>query len=413
MIGKKSLLLPNISLTSLRSDDENDDDDYWFQVLELCCQKNPSHFGIEFPSTSFQNFEYLDSGTYSHVIKAIGIEYNYTPIVFKIIKVVQKATLNKLNALSFNGFEQYSDVYQEIVITKVLSDLHNLTCDAHGYEYQTHCFPRIYCTKIVHGEIPNYFLIRKYDENEMKIKPVERFEDLHGVPREHLAILMKYCGDSLWQLFKHRYRITSAGATVGLTPCQLLGICYQVTLALAVAECVYQFEHRDLHVCNVLVKKTKKETITFVIRSVSYNVKSFGVKVCLIDATFSRICLGDKVYFTDLTNRLKATASTPNPDSQEEAYKLMYNKVVDKWRDWFPETNIYWCKYFYNEVYNSEAFRAADTNHTTRKGLQNLIDTISDYQTLRGFVETMFRTPLSASNPATTSTNTSAHHNSH
>lgn len=87
MIGKKSLLLPNISLTSLRSDDENDDDDYWFQVLELCCQKNPSHFGIEFPSTSFQNFEYLDSGTYSHVIKAIGIEYNYTPIVFKVRKL--------------------------------------------------------------------------------------------------------------------------------------------------------------------------------------------------------------------------------------------------------------------------------------------------------------------------------------
>lgn len=63
------------------------DDEYWYKVLALCGQNNPSHFGIEYSSTSYYNFEYLDSGTYSHVIKANGIDFNNTAIVFKVIIV--------------------------------------------------------------------------------------------------------------------------------------------------------------------------------------------------------------------------------------------------------------------------------------------------------------------------------------
>ncbi|UXI22836.1 hypothetical protein NH340_JMT08779 [Sarcoptes scabiei] len=395
--GKRKFFLH--SLTSKQSIENDggggvtDNDDYWFRVLNLCNQNNPSHFGIEFPSRLFYDFKYLDSGTYSHVIKANGLEYNRTPIVFKIIKVVQKNTLNHFLSFSFNGFELYSDVFQEIVISKALSALHNITCDPHGYEYQTHCFPKIFATKIVHGSIPNYFIIRKYDETNPKAKPVERFEDLRGVPREHLVILMKFCGDSLWQLIKHRHRISPKGVIIGITPEQALSVCYQVTIALAVAESIYQFEHRDLHICNILVKRTKKKVITFVLRSIPYKVKSFGVKACIIDATFSRVCLGpddQTIFYTDLSNRLKGTASNPNPiDGQELAYQQMYNKVIDKWKDWFPETNIYWCKYFYNEVLCSDSF-AMDCSDQVKRDLKNLIATIDNYRTLVEFVQNLF-----------------------
>lgn len=74
---------------------EEPDDEYWYQVLNLCGQDNPSHFGIEFSSTSYHSFEYLDSGTYSHVIKANGIDFNNIAIVFKvIIKFKKKIKLN-------------------------------------------------------------------------------------------------------------------------------------------------------------------------------------------------------------------------------------------------------------------------------------------------------------------------------
>lgn len=68
------------SITSIRSET----DDHWFSVLSLCHQRNPSHFGLEFPSTAYENFEYLDSGTYSHVIKACDCEQDNMPIVFKV-----------------------------------------------------------------------------------------------------------------------------------------------------------------------------------------------------------------------------------------------------------------------------------------------------------------------------------------
>lgn len=317
--------------------------------------------------------------------------------------MVQQHTLSKLNALSFNGFELYSDVYQEIVITKSLSNLHSITCDQHGYEYQAHSFPKIYSTKIVHGEIPNYFIIRKFDENNSKVKPVERFDEVHGVPKESLTILMKYCGDSLWHLMKHKHRIGADGTINGITADQLLSVCYQVTFALAVAESIYQFEHRDLHVCNILVKRTKKECVTFIIKSMTYKVKSFGVKACIIDATFSRICLGTNVYFTDLTNRLKGTATNPNPDSQEETYQRMYNKVIDKWTDWYPETNIYWCKYFFSEVLASQAF-VLDCNDNTKKNLNNLIKSIWQYRTLTEFVQSMFNVSIPANSRIKTQT---------
>ena len=69
-----------MSLTSLRSES----DDYWHRVLQLCDQSSPTHFGLEFASQSFSKFEYLDSGTYSHVIKANDREMNETAVVFKV-----------------------------------------------------------------------------------------------------------------------------------------------------------------------------------------------------------------------------------------------------------------------------------------------------------------------------------------
>ena len=284
------------------------------------------------------------------------------------------------------------------MITKVLSDLHQITCDANGFEYQTHSFPKIYRYRIVHGEIPNYFLIRKYDEKNPKAKAVERFDDLFGVPKEHLAILMKYCGDSLWHLV-HKLKSNNE---YGVSSEQLLSVCYQVTLALAVAECVYQFEHRDLHVCNLLVKKTKKEYVTFVIRSVTYRVKSYGVKASIIDATFSRVRVGANIYFTDLSNRLKATAANQNPDSQEVAYQQMYKRIYDKWRDWFPDTNIIWLKYFYHEVYETEAF-SSNCDITIKRNLISLIDSIGNYHTLTDFVQNMFRYSGESSSNSNTS----------
>ena len=52
------------------------------------------------------------------------------------------------------------------------------------------------------------------------------------------------------------------------------------------------FEHRDMHIRNILVKRIKKEDVVFIVNSKRYVLPTEGVKVTIIDYTLSRIQLG-------------------------------------------------------------------------------------------------------------------------
>uniref|UniRef100_A0A0N5ABX8 Protein kinase domain-containing protein n=1 Tax=Syphacia muris TaxID=451379 RepID=A0A0N5ABX8_9BILA len=65
-------------------------------------------------------------------------------------------------------------------------------------------------------------------------------------------------------------------------------IVYQAAYALAVAEVVLQFEHRDLHCGNILINHGR-------LNGRSIRIRSYGVQVKLIDFTLSR--LSDVVYY--------------------------------------------------------------------------------------------------------------------
>ena len=96
------------------------------------------------------------------------------------------------------------------------------------------------------------------------------------------------------------------------------------------------------------------------------------------------MAIGGNSYFTDLTSRLKGTAANPNPDGQEVAYQQMYKLIGDRWRDWFPESNIVWLKYFFQEILACDAFTdQAEEDH--RSHLKELIARISDFKKVSDF----------------------------
>ena len=66
----------------------------------------------------------------------------------------------------------------------------------------------------------------------------------------------------------------------------------QVAFALAVAEESLQFEHRDLHWGNVLVRPTTKEEVTFRVLGNTINVPTMGIEANVIDFTMSRLTKG-------------------------------------------------------------------------------------------------------------------------
>lgn len=179
-----------------------------------------------------------------------------------------------------------------------------------------------------------------------------------GLPREHLVTMMKFSGDSIFGgLFKIK---GDTKIRQLLLPNQILSVCLQVIMALAVAEAVYQFEHRDLHLSNILVKQTKKSVVRFKLRSTVYSVPSYGVKAILIDVTFSRLVFGipnGQIFSSNLSPILKNIKSDSSaPDLQQVAYKTMYQLVGDNWDRWYPATNLIWLHYFFQEVSSANVF---------------------------------------------------------
>lgn len=70
----------------------------------------------------------------------------------------------------------------------------------------------------------------------------------------------------------------------------------QVAFALAAAEESLQFEHRDLHWGNVLVRPTDKADIKYRVLGKTMNVPSLGVEASVIDFTLSRLTKGKGLY---------------------------------------------------------------------------------------------------------------------
>ncbi len=66
-----------------------------------------------------------------------------------------------------------------------------------------------------------------------------------------------------------------------------------MAFALAVAEESLEFEHRDLHIGNILVKETKEPTVLYNLNGFEVTLNTFGVQIFVIDFTNSRLRRGN------------------------------------------------------------------------------------------------------------------------
>merc|ERR1712126_59702 len=124
---------------------------------------------------------------------------------------------------------------------------------------------------------------------------------------------------------------------------EALSILKQVIASLAIAEQVYQFEHRDLHWGNILVLKTHKKEIEFVLSDQKYTFESSGLLVTIIDFTLSRIQSEECVIFTDLST--EEDLFEGKGDIQFNVYRDMKDHNNNEWECFNPYTNVLWIHY--------------------------------------------------------------------
>ncbi|XP_075736659.1 uncharacterized protein LOC119161804 isoform X3 [Rhipicephalus microplus] len=131
---------------------------------------------------------------------------------------------------------------------------------------------------------------------------------------------------------------------------QLESIFLQVACSLAVAELELEFEHRDLHCDNVLVKRTEQDCVEFMLNGRKMLVRTAGVKASIIDYTLSRMRKGRNVVYTDVSDDTALFKGIGS--SQYDVYRIMKDENGDDWEAYHPRTNALWLSYLLQKLTN-------------------------------------------------------------
>ncbi|KAK2166495.1 hypothetical protein LSH36_38g00015, partial [Paralvinella palmiformis] len=216
-----------------------------------------------------------------------------------------------------NGEQQktFEEVLPEIVITKELSALKE------DGDYQTPNFVHMTRVSVVSGTYPSVLL-----------KQWDAFNATKGSENDRPGKIAAHIILSNMQ--------------------QVKSILHQVIASLAVAEDALQFEHRDLHWGNVLVKPTTCTQFNYTLQGKPFSIESHGVKVAIIDFTLSRLHKDGCSVFTDLSTDL--TLFEGRGDYQFDVYRLMKETNGNNWEAFEPFTNILWIRYLTDKLLNQK-----------------------------------------------------------
>ena len=141
--------------------------------------------------------------------------------------------------------------------------------------------------------------------------------------------------------------------------CQALAAWRQVVHTLAVAEAQLEFEHRDLHWGNILIKPTTEKTVTFTVDNKKYCVETEGVKTTIIDFSLSRLT-SEAVDGCTIFNNLAEdpTLFKGRGDIQFDVYRRMKTENGNSWEKFTPKTNVFWLDYLLAKMSTEVHYKA-------------------------------------------------------
>jgi len=305
----------------------------------------------------------LGEGVYGEVFKA---NLRGVPVALKIVP------FQSGDGPSYEGFvngermKNAHDVLPEVIISTELSRLSNPDRpDARGY--MTPSFVQLVQAVVVQGEYP----MRLIDEWE-RFKKAKRSENdcptSYSSPNQLFLVFALSLGGKDLESYKVR------------SEKEAMSIFLQTALSLAVAEECLEFEHRDLHIGNLLIDKcSHKETIRYLLGEEEIVLESHGVKVAIIDFTNSRIRKGGTTIYLDLSDDEELFQGSG--DYQFDIYRLMRDRNEGRWADFTPATNLLWLHYL-----ASKLFAAKKVPTTIRKSALNQMEQLLRYERIKEVV---------------------------
>ncbi|CAD6192823.1 unnamed protein product [Caenorhabditis auriculariae] len=256
----------------------------------------------ELPKDVFKKPLKLGEGTYGEVF---GTTFNKEPIALKIVPIEEDSENRGFDG-RVNG-EYLPDAHTilpEVIASRELSKLNDLSAD-----HSTPNFITLTAINVVKGVYPPA-LLKAWDTFAKKEGT------LNDRPTEYTTAEQRFI------TFAYANGGRDLEKTQLKNEAQMFSVLVQLCLALSVAEKQLEFEHRDLHLGNVLVQEYN-EDLMYRYNMNNIVVKSHGVKTNIIDFTLSRM-------------------RKSQGDYQYDIYRMMKQENGNNWVEFHPKTNCFW-----------------------------------------------------------------------
>uniref|UniRef100_A0A8C2TW14 Serine/threonine-protein kinase haspin n=2 Tax=Coturnix japonica TaxID=93934 RepID=A0A8C2TW14_COTJA len=313
------------------------------KVFKECQQEGPIAFEDCIPLDKTKNCKKIGEGVFGEVFQ---IDSDRGPVALKIIPIEGTEKVNDEAQKSFG------EILPEIIISKELSLLSEESTN------RTVGFISLYSVHCVQGAYPKY-LLKAWDTYKKVMGSENDRPDLFGEEQLFMVLEFEFGGNDLEYMRKKLTSVASAKS-----------ILHQVTASLAVAEQELHFEHRDLHWGNVLVKKTDKKELNYVLNGTTCTIPTAGIHVNIIDYTLSRLEKDGLTVFCDISTDEELFEGTG--DYQFDIYRQMKAENSNSWTDYHPHSNVLWLHYLSDKLLKNVVYKKKESTSAMRKIKQQL-----------------------------------------
>ena len=329
------------------------------KVLALCSPQAITSFSTLFAPDLMHDIHKIGEGSFGEIF------LSKTPDGIEIVC--------KLVPFNVHDDEEvvFSQILPEVMILSTFNRLRESSLN------QTSNFISMSRAAILKGSFPQK-LLHEWDEFD-RLKQSENPDPrIYKKDHLHLLMILNNGGVDL-----EHFKLKSAE--------QGLGIFMQTAFSLAAAESEFEFEHRDLHWGNVLVKNTDAESMDYVVTGCPYEVPSGKVEVSIIDFTLSRISKDGYTVYDDLSKYSDLFTGDALVDYQFEVYRLMEKENGGDWGQFCPRSNIFWLNYLLDKLLNNKKYTSRSKTHQKAvESLRKLRKNMLGFASSKDFIESSF-----------------------
>ncbi|OWF42896.1 Serine/threonine-protein kinase haspin [Mizuhopecten yessoensis] len=319
------------------------------KVYQVCQQESHVSFRTCIPDRMMAACTKVGEGVYGEVFRT---QNKGKSVAIKVIPIEGSFPVNDEPQKTFG------EMLPEIVISRELSSLRLLK------ESYTPNFCQVNRVSCVQGRYPAK-LLKEWKAFDKKCQSQNDKPDVFD--DEQLFIVFEFA-DGGRDLESCQFQnISEAKSALA-----------QVAFSLAVAEETLEFEHRDLHWGNVLVKRTEASEIHYCLMGQDYSIPSHRVETCLIDFTLSRLRKDGCVVYNDLST--DETLFEGSGDLQFDIYRQMKENNGNNWEPFHPRSNILWLHYLADKLVRSKRYvRNSREDKSILREFRNFLKDILDY----------------------------------